>query len=68
MAIVEVCDIYRREISKENGITVNCSDWNALKFLAGANHSKAERNYNMRICDKCRENIIKYCKKNGRQR
>ena len=45
MAVIEVCDICRREASKENGITVN---------------------YKVRICDKCKENIIKYCKKNAR--
>jgi hypothetical protein len=62
MAVIEVCDICRREVSDANGITVNCSDWNGLEFIAGVHPSRIKRNYKMRICDKCKENIIKYCK------
>lgn len=68
MAIVEVCDICRKEVSETNGITVNCSDWNGLEFIAGVHPSRTKRNCKVRICDKCKENIIKYCNKNGGKR
>lgn len=32
MAIVEICDICRREVSKENGVTLKCSDMEGMKF------------------------------------
>lgn len=34
----------------------------------GYDPCREERNYKVRICDKCKENIIKYCKKNVRQK
>lgn len=66
MAVIEICDICRKEVSDANGITVNCSDWNGLEFIAGVHPSRTKREYKIRICDKCKENIIKYCKKNAR--
>lgn len=67
MAIVEVCDICRREISKENGITLKCSDMEGMEFV-GICPVREKREYKIRICDKCKENIIKYCKNNARKR
>lgn len=68
MAVIEICDICRKEVPKANGITVNCSDWNGLEFIAGVHPSRTKRNCKVRICDKCKENIIKYCNKNGDKR
>lgn len=34
MAVIEVCDICRKEVSETNGITLDCSDWNGLEFIA----------------------------------
>ena len=65
MAIIEVCDICRNEVAKNDGISVNCSDMNGLKFVFGDPYLLPEkRKYKVRICDKCKENIIKYCKEN----
>lgn len=66
MAVIEICDICRKEVSDANGITVNCSDWNGLEFIAGVHPSRTKREYKIWICEKCKENIIKYCKKNTR--
>lgn len=65
MAVIEVCDICRKEVSKNDGITLDCSDWDGFEDLGGV-PIRAERKYTIRICDKCKENIIKYCKKNAR--
>lgn len=67
MAVIEVCDICRKEISKSNGITLDCSDWNGWDYTAGV-PIRTERNYRVRICDKCKDNIIKYCKRNAGKR
>lgn len=66
MAVIEVCDICRKEVSETNGIALDCSDWNGLEFIAGVHPSRTKRNYKVRICDKCKKNIIEYCKKNAR--
>lgn len=34
MAVIEVCDICRKEISKSNGITLDCSDWDGWDYPA----------------------------------
>lgn len=65
MAVIEICDICRKEVSERNGITVKCSDKNGLQFVGG-NPIRGKREYKIRICDRCKENIIKYCKKNAR--
>lgn len=62
MAVIEVCDICRKEVSKSDGITLDCSDWDGWDYPAGV-HIRAERNYKVRICGKCKDNIIEYCKK-----
>ena len=67
MSVVEVCDICREEVSKHNGITIVFSDMKGLGFR-GDDPCIVQRNYKARICDKCKENIIKYCKKNARKR
>lgn len=67
MAVIEVCDICRKEISKSNGIALDCSDWNGWDYPAGV-PIRTERNYRVRICDKCKDNIIKYCKRNAGKR
>ena len=66
MAVIEICDICRKEVSKYNGITIDCSDMKELGFDEYDNPYLKERNYKVRICDSCKENIIKYCKKNAR--
>lgn len=63
MALIEVCDICRKEVSKTDGVSVKCSDWEGLSFIAGS-PIREERKYTVRICEKCKNNIIKYCKKN----
>ena len=65
MAVIEVCDICRKEVSEENGIILECSDMEGLQFV-GFFPVRTKREYKTRICDRCKENIIKYCKKNAR--
>ena len=67
MAVIEVGDICRKEVSETNGITLDCSDMKWLRFN-GYDPCREERNYKVRICDRCKEDIIKYCKKNARKR
>lgn len=64
MAVIEVCDICRNEVYDGDGISVKCSDWNGLKLDYWGGIIHAERKYDVRICNKCKENIIKYCKEN----
>lgn len=55
MAVIEICDICRKEVSDANGITANCSDWNGLEFIAGVHPNRTKREYKIRICDKCKK-------------
>ena len=48
MAIVEICDICREEISKYNGITIVFSDMKGLGFR-GDDPCIVQRNYKARI-------------------
>lgn len=32
MAVIEVCDICRKEVSETNGVTLDCSDMEGLGF------------------------------------
>lgn len=65
MAVIEVCDICRKEVSKSDGITLDCSDWDGLGYSAEM-LIRTKRDYRIRICDKCKDNIIKYCKRNAK--
>lgn len=65
MAVIEVCDICRKEVSKSDGIALDCSDWNGLGYFAEM-PIRTKRDYRIRICDKCKDNIIKYCKRNAK--
>ena len=65
MAVIEICDICKKEVSGADGITVDCTDLEGLQFI-GEHPCREERKYKVRICDRCKENIIKYCKKNAR--
>lgn len=50
---------------KKNGITLDCSEWDGWDYTAGV-PTRTERNYRVRICDECKDNIIKYCKRNAK--
>lgn len=62
MAVVEICDVCGRQFSDQDGITLKCSDMNGLSF-SGTMPVRGKRNYKVRICDRCIENIENYCKK-----
>ncbi|MFR8682378.1 MAG: hypothetical protein ACLVFN_02590 [Enterocloster sp.] len=57
MAVIEVCDICRKEVSKTDGLTVKASE----ELFKPA--STYKREFDIRICNCCKENIIKYCRK-----
>lgn len=61
MAIIEICDICKKEVTKTDGITLKCSDMDGLGFF-GNDLIKAKRNYEIRICKQCVDNIKEYCK------
>lgn len=61
MAVIEVCDICGKEVTKTDGITLKCSDMDGLSFF-GNDPIRAKRNYKIRICKKCVDNIKEYCK------
>lgn len=61
MAVIEICDICRKEVTDTDGITLTCSDMNGLGFF-GNDPIRVKRNYKIRICKKCIDNIKKYCK------
>lgn len=61
MAVIEICDICRKEVTDTDGITITCSDMNGLGFF-GNDPIRVKRNYKIRICKKCINNIEKYCK------
>lgn len=63
MAVIEICDICKKQVSKTDGITVKVSDTNGLDFILDT-PIRGKRNYEVRICDRCVNNIKKYCKKN----
>ena len=52
MAIVEICDICRREASKENGVTLKCSDMEGMKF-DDIYPVREKRKYKIRILANC---------------
>lgn len=61
--LVEVCNICKKETSEDNGIYVRAEDFNGLSFT-GSMPMRARRRYKIHICQKCIENIKKYCKEN----
>lgn len=66
MAVIEICDVCGKQVSEQNGITLKCSDMNGLGFI-GIEPTREKRNYKVRICDRCIENIKDYCKKFSKQ-
>lgn len=32
MAVIEICDICRKEVSKSDGVTLDCSDWDGFEY------------------------------------
>lgn len=62
MAVVEICDVCGKQVNLLDGITLKCSDMNGLHFI-GIDPVREKRDYKVRICDKCVENIKAYCKK-----
>lgn len=66
MAVVEICDVCGKQVSDRDGITLKCSDMNGLSFI-GTIPTRGKRNYKVRICDRCIENIKDYCKKFSKQ-
>lgn len=66
MAVVEICDVCGKQVSDRDGITLKCSDMNGLSFI-GTTPTRGKRNYKVRICDRCIENIKDYCKKFSKQ-
>lgn len=63
MAVIEICDVCKKRLSECNGIELTASDMNGLDFV-GIEQVRCRRKYKIRICDKCIENIKKYCKEN----
>lgn len=61
MAVIEICDICRKEVVDTDGITLTCSDMDGLGFF-GNDPVRVKRHYKIRICKKCIDNIKKYCK------
>lgn len=61
MAVIEICDICRKEVTDTDGITLTCSNMNGLGFF-GNDPIRVKRNYKIRICKKYIDNIKKYCK------
>ena len=64
MAVIEICDICKKKVSKNDGIELIVSDMNGLDFI-GLDPVRCKRKYKIRICDKCIENIKKYCRENS---
>lgn len=56
MAVIEICDICKKEVLKRNGIKIKVSDMEGF-----GPYGHYERNYDIRICECCKDNIIKYC-------
>lgn len=49
MAVIEICDICRKEVTDTDGITLTCSDMNGLGFF-GNDPVRVKRHYKIRIC------------------
>lgn len=63
MAIIEICDICKKRVSEREGITLSVSDMDGIEWIAGT-PIRGERNYKIRVCDRCVENIKTYCRNN----
>lgn len=62
MAVIEVCDICDKKVNMSDGITIKCSDNKGFSFICG-DAVRHERNYDVRVCDKCVEKIKAYCRR-----
>lgn len=63
LAVIEICDICEKQVSEENGITITASDMNGYKII-GYEPIRCKRKFDIRICDRCIDNIKNYCRKN----
>ena len=61
MAVIEICDVCGKQVSKIDGISLKCSDMNGLSF-SGIQPTRSRRKYKIRVCDECVNNIKSYCK------
>lgn len=57
MAVIEICDVCKKAVKKYNGITIKAYD-----VYPGPRDDR-QSDFNIRICNDCKNNIIKYCKK-----
>lgn len=60
MAVIEICDVCGKQVSERDGISLECSDMNGLSFSTQLMRSK--RSYEIRVCNKCIDNIKDYCR------
>lgn len=63
LAIIEICDICKKQVDEINGITLTASDMDGLGWI-GNFPVREKRSYEIRICDNCIENIKSYCRSN----
>ena len=61
MTFIEICDVCGKQVGKIDGISLKCSDMNGLSFN-GIQPMRSKRNYKIRVCDECVNNIKSYCK------
>lgn len=54
MATIEICDICRKEVTNTDGISVECTDWNGLSWIANS-PIRDKRKYKVRICNRCKK-------------
>lgn len=63
MAVIEICDICKKRVEERDGITASVSDTDGLEWIAGV-AVRNKQKYEIRICDRCIENIKTYCRNN----
>ena len=66
MAVIEVCDICDKKVDMSDGITLRCSDNKGCWFIFAEDLGdvvRCERNYDVRVCDKCVKKIKAYCRR-----
>ncbi|WP_378957801.1 hypothetical protein [Mediterraneibacter gnavus] len=66
MAVIEVCDICDKKVDMSDGITLRCSDNKGCGFICAEDLGdvvRYERNYDVRVCDKCVKKIKAYCRR-----
>lgn len=64
MAVIEICDVCGKQVSEEDGISLQCSDMNGLSVI-GTQLMRSKRSYEIRVCDKCIDNIKDYCREHN---